>query len=101
MAAETARKGDCRLSVPHLAAVTGVAERTVQNAIREARKLGLLTVEERRVTGYRNDTNVLRIVSPEWTAWLRLARKGVSKIGRPMTIAGVGANPYTGLLLRS
>ena len=81
VAAETARKGDCRLSVPHLAAVTGVAERTVQNTIREARKLGLLTVEERRVTGYRNDTNVLRIVSPEWTAWLRLARKGVPKIG--------------------
>ncbi|WP_412759948.1 helix-turn-helix domain-containing protein [Methylobacterium litchii] len=82
VAAETAREGDCRLSVPHLAAVTGVAERTVQNTIREARKLGLLTVEERRVTGYRNDTNVLRIVSPEWTAWLRLARKGVPKIGK-------------------
>jgi hypothetical protein len=54
-----------------------VAETTVRNAIREARKLGLVTVEERRVTGFRNDTNVVRIVSAEWTAWLRLARKGV------------------------
>ena len=76
LAAETARRGDCRLSVPHLAAVAGVAETTVRNAIREARKLGLLTVEERRVTGFRNDTNVVRIISPEWVAWLRLARKG-------------------------
>jgi NADH:ubiquinone oxidoreductase subunit len=76
VAAESARRGDCRLSIPHLAAVVGVAETTVRNAIREARKLGLLTVEERRLTGYRNDTNVVRIVSPEWTAWLRLGRKG-------------------------
>lgn len=76
IAAETARRGDCRLSVPHLAALVGVAETTVRNAIREARKLGLLTVEERKVTGFRNLPNIVRIVSPEWTAWLRLARKG-------------------------
>ncbi|MCJ2042892.1 helix-turn-helix domain-containing protein [Methylobacterium sp. J-059] len=76
VAAETARRGDCRLAVGHLAAIVGVAETTVRNAIREARKLGLVTVEERRVTGFRNDTNVVRIVSVEWTAWLRLARKG-------------------------
>jgi hypothetical protein len=78
VAAETARHGDCRLSVPHMAALVGVAETTVRNAIREARTLGLLTVEERRITGFRNDTNVVRIISPEWTAWLRLARKGVT-----------------------
>ncbi|MCJ2139489.1 helix-turn-helix domain-containing protein [Methylobacterium sp. E-066] len=74
VAAEVVRRKDCRLSVPNLAAVTGVAETTVRNAIREARKLGLLTVEERQITGFRNDTNIVRIVSPEWTAWLRLAR---------------------------
>ncbi|MCJ2141914.1 helix-turn-helix domain-containing protein [Methylobacterium sp. E-066] len=74
VAAEVARRKDCRLSVPNLAAVTGVAETTVRNAIREARKLGLVTVEERQITGFRNDTNIVRIVSPEWTAWLRLVR---------------------------
>jgi hypothetical protein len=78
VAAETTRRGDCRLAVGHLAAIVGVAETTVRNAIREARTLGLLTVEERRLTGFRNDTNVLRIVSPEWTAWLRLAQKGAA-----------------------
>ncbi|WP_370693946.1 helix-turn-helix domain-containing protein [Methylobacterium sp. NEAU K] len=75
VAAETVRRKDCRLAVGHLAAIVGVAETTVRNAIREATKLGLVTVEERRVTGFRNDTNIVRIVSPEWTAWLRLARR--------------------------
>ena len=75
-AAETAQRGDCRLAVGHLAAIVGVAETTVRNAIREAKALGLLTVEERRLTGFRNGTNVVRIVSPEWAAWLRLARRG-------------------------
>jgi hypothetical protein len=76
VAAEVVRRKDCRLAVGHLAAIVGVAETTVRNAIREAVKLGLLTVEERRVTGFRNDTNIVRIVSAEWTAWLQLARKG-------------------------
>ncbi|MCJ2113285.1 helix-turn-helix domain-containing protein [Methylobacterium sp. E-025] len=75
VAAETVRRKDCRLAVGHLAAIVGVAETTVRNAIREAKKLGLVSVEERRVTGFRNDTNVVRIVSVEWTAWLRLARR--------------------------
>ena len=74
VAAEVVRRKDCRLAVGHLAAIVGVAETTVRNAVREARKLGLLTVEERQITGFRNDTNIVRIVSPEWTAWLRLAR---------------------------
>src|SRR6185312_1169824 len=42
----------------------------VQNAIREAARLGLLTIEERRREGRRNLPNVVRIVSKEWLAWL-------------------------------
>ena len=89
VAAEVVRRKDCRLSVPNLAAVTGVAETTVRNAIREARKLGLLTVEERQITGFRNDTNIVRIVSPEWTAWLRLtrARDPRSKFGLSASVS--------------
>jgi hypothetical protein len=78
VAAETARRGDCRMAIEHIASVAGVSRSTVKTAIREAKKLGLITVEERRITGFRNDTNVVRIVSPEWTAWLQLARKGVT-----------------------
>ena len=76
VAAETVRRKDCRFSIENMAAVAGVCRSTVKNAIREARQLGLLTVEERQITGFRNDTNVLRIISPEWLAWIRLARKG-------------------------
>src|SRR4051812_22718182 len=48
----------------------------VQNAIREAARLGHLTVEERRREGRRNLPNVVRIISKEWTGWL--ARGGRS-----------------------
>ena len=86
VAAETARRGDCRLAVAHLAAIAGVFETSVRNAIREARRLGLVTAEERRVTGFRNDTNVVRIVSAEWLAWLRLARRALP--GLPLAGGG-------------
>ena len=76
VAAEMARRKDCRLSIENMAAVAGVCRSTVKNAIREARRLALLTVEERQITGFRNDTNVIRIISPEWLAWIRLARRG-------------------------
>ena len=90
VAAEVVRRKDCRLAVGHLAAIVGVAETTVRNAIREAVKLGLVTVEERRVTGFRNDTNIVRIVSPEWAAWLRLARKGAVPNTHPSPQQGGG-----------
>ena len=96
VAAEVVRRKDCRLAVGHLAAIVGVAETTVRNAVREAVKLGLVTVEERRVTGFRNDTNIVRIISAEWTAWLRLARKGVPKVGEPPARQGGGCKSPKG-----
>jgi hypothetical protein len=80
-----------------------VCRSTVKNAIREAARLGLLTVEERQITGFRNDTNVLRIVSPEWLAWIRLARKGGGGLPPPSrreghhgpTLQGVGVKSVT------
>ncbi|WP_082317142.1 helix-turn-helix domain-containing protein [Methylobacterium sp. ARG-1] len=93
VAAETVRRKDCRLAVGHIAAIVGVAETTVRNAIREAVRLELVTVEERRITGFRNDTNIVRIISPEWQAWLRLARK--SSAG-PGGLADVRRDPAKG-----
>lgn len=60
--------------------------------IREAARLGLLTVEERQITGFRNGPNVLRIVSPEWLARLRLARRGIP-LGLPLLEGGFAARP--------
>src|SRR5215210_5911322 len=45
VAAEHQRQGGCTLTVGRVAALAGVSETTVRNAIREARRLGLLQVE--------------------------------------------------------
>jgi hypothetical protein len=62
--------GQCILSVDAIAARAGVCRRTVQHAIREAARQGLLTVQERRRDGRRNDYNVVRIISREWRTWI-------------------------------
>ena len=72
IAAEVLQHSRCTLVIGHIAALAGVSETTVRNALREARGLGLLSVEERRVSAWRNAPNVVRIVSREWQAWLRL-----------------------------
>ena len=44
--------------------------RTVQNALRHAERIGLISIAERRVAGRRNLPNVVRVVSKEWLAWI-------------------------------
>ena len=73
---EVRQHGLCDRCVDEIAARAGVCRRMVQNAIREAARLGLVTVEERRREGRRNLPNVIRIVSKEWSSWL--ARGGRS-----------------------
>ncbi len=52
------------------------------------------------MTGFRNDTNVVRVVAPEWLAWLRLARRdGLAQPGaslRPASPRGEGSKSATG-----
>lgn len=72
IAAEVARRGLCRLTLGHVAALAGVSRSTAKAAVREAAALGLLTSEEWRITAWRNAPNTVRIVSPEWRAWLRM-----------------------------
>src|SRR3954463_8183513 len=54
---EVRQHGLCDRCVDEIAARAGVCRRMVQNAIREAARLGLLTVEERRREGRRNLPN--------------------------------------------
>src|SRR3954454_5162713 len=67
---EVRQHGQCDRCVDEIAARAGVCRRTVQNAIRESARLGLLAIEERRREGRRNLPNVVRIVAKEWTTWL-------------------------------
>src|SRR4029079_2592881 len=83
---EVRQHGQCDRYVDELAARAGVCRRRVENAIREAARLGLLTVEERRREGRRNLPNIVRIVSKEGTSWL--ARGGRSS--RPTAAATIG-----------
>src|SRR5215207_2202471 len=76
--AEHRKRGDCRLTNKEIADVAGVSITTVKNALRAARALNLLSIEERRLTAFRNASNVVRIMSPEWRAWLRLGGGGKS-----------------------
>ena len=72
IAAEVARRGLCRLTIGHIAVMAGVSRSTVQTAVRQAVALGILTSEEWRLTAWRNAPNTMRIISPEWRAWLRM-----------------------------
>jgi hypothetical protein len=73
VASEVKKHGACTLTVGHIAALAGVSETTVRNALRQAQALALVTIEERRRTAWMNYPNKVSIVSKEWAAWLRLS----------------------------
>lgn len=83
LAVEVRRSGDCRWPNAKLAAIAGVSVSTVKRALRQAQSLGIVSVEERRVSASRSDPNVVRITSTEWRAWLRLG--GGGQTGTPKT----------------
>lgn len=76
VAAETVKRGDLRLCHEAVAAIAGVSRSTVRATLRRARGLGLVEVEERRLTPWRSQPSIVRIVSAAWKAWNRLARRG-------------------------
>jgi hypothetical protein len=85
--------GCCTLHIDAIAARAGVHRTTVQNALREAQGRGevpgspIISVQERRHKGQRSLTNIIRIVSREWSDWLRKGPR------RPAM--GVGSNCTT------
>jgi hypothetical protein len=74
VAFECRRRGDCRLPMDAIAAMAGVSIRLAQYALRHAEGLRIINRQERRLSAFRNDTNVIRVTSPEWRAWLKLHR---------------------------
>src|SRR3954463_9216043 len=81
---EVRQHGQCDRCVDELAARAGVCRRMVQNALREAARLGLLTIEERRREGRRNLPHVIRIVSNEWTSWLAGGGRASRRSAEPL-----------------
>lgn len=74
VADEVRQSGSCSRSLAEIAARAGCGRTTAQNAIRQAARLGLVTVQERRREGQKNLPNVVRIVSAEWLTWMRASR---------------------------
>src|SRR3954454_24141939 len=72
VAAEHRKHGDCRLTHQEIADVAGVGVTTVKNALRAARAIRLLGIQERRLAAFRNASNVVRITDASWLSWLRL-----------------------------
>jgi hypothetical protein len=77
IARQCQRGGTCSLPIDAIAALAGVSRTTVQNSLRQARCLGLLEVKERRRRGLPSLTNVIKVISKEWSAWLKLSGEGV------------------------
>ncbi len=97
----------CNLTIGHIAALAGVSEQTVRNALRQAQALALLTIEERRRTAWVNYPNKVEIVSKEWATWLRLATgqnsfspRSESKRRRENCLAQTRENIHSGSLFR-
>jgi hypothetical protein len=72
IARQCQRTGVCTLHIDAIAALAGCSRTTVQNALRQARLLGLILLKERRVPGLPSLTNLVSIISKEWIGWLKL-----------------------------
>src|SRR5215217_4587384 len=81
---EVRQQGHCDRCVDEIAARAGVCRRMVQTALREAARLGLLTIEERRREGRRNLPNMVRIVSKEWTSWITRGGRSSRPAAEPL-----------------
>lgn len=78
---EVGQHGRCTLTIGHIASVAGVCPTSVRNALREARALGFITIEERRLSACRNAPNRVSVISAEWCAWI--ARRSGCKSVKP------------------
>ena len=74
-------RGGCARSIGEIAARAGVCVRTVQNALRHAERIGLVSITERRVAGRRNLPNIVRVISREWLAWIEHHTKARERRG--------------------
>ena len=68
---EIATTGSCELPAAAVAGRAGVSTSSARNAVREARRRGILHVVERRISYDRNRPNLITIASPELVLWVR------------------------------
>ena len=84
-------RGFCALSLAAIAARAGVCRKLAQNAVRLAKRCGLLGVQERPRPGKPHLTNVITVISSEWQLWL-FRSKGGERRGGGKKIAPTDTN---------
>lgn len=72
IARQVQRGGVCVLPIDAIAALAGVSRTMVKTAMRQAKLIGLILVKERRIPGRKSLTNIVSIISKDWSAWLKL-----------------------------
>ncbi|MGJ7042238.1 hypothetical protein J2Y63_005520 [Shinella sp. BE166] len=76
--------GQSTMSLPEIAARAGVGCTTARYAIRDAARMGLISVFENRSNGFWNRPNTIRIVCGRWLRWLKgRAASRAQKLTRP------------------
>jgi len=81
VSSEVKRQGVCDWVIDKIAAAAGVCRTTTQNALHEARRLGLIKITERPQRGWKNLSNVVEIISRDRLTWLRRAPSAARRIG--------------------
>lgn len=64
-------RGQSTMSLPEIAGRAGVGCTTARYAIRDAARMGLISVSENRVNGFWNRPNTIRIICRRWLRWLK------------------------------
>lgn len=80
----------CRWSIATIAREAGVCRTTVQTTLRDARRAGLIEVEERRHRRQRSETNVIQVIAAQWRERLmRLAGRTPKGGGGPKNLSPI------------
>jgi len=77
--------GDSRDCHDKMAARAGTCSRTIQRAQKHFEKLGWIEVERRPIEGRKHDTNIVRIISPEWLTWIMMGPSPIARQKRRAT----------------
>lgn len=75
VADEVHRTGRCELTLDEIAARGGMCRKTAKRAQDRLAELEWITVVERPVEGRKHLSNVVRIVSGEWSTWIKMGPK--------------------------
>ena len=75
VADEQRDRGSCRLCLDAIAARAGVSRSLAKAAIRQARRLGMVEVVERRRVGAKSLPNLVTVIDREWLAWIARGKR--------------------------